>query len=180
MFDVMHEFSNDIIPTDCPSDRWGLNCNNRCNCQGPCNHATGRCIIGGCLPGKMGISCQEGGFGKKKLGKLADHKLLVPGNRLEGGYRKGVWLSVCPSIYHTSKLCINYRTNRPGIWLQTWWIHSLWFSSDLINFWLFPIEFILFPGLWLIKQFVYICRQAANQVELKIWKQTHKGPLEAW
>ena len=44
--------------TDCPRYRWGLGCNNHCNCFEPCDGATGNCTAG-CIPGKMGISCQE-------------------------------------------------------------------------------------------------------------------------
>ena len=44
--------------TDCPRYRWGLGCINHCNCFEPCDGTTGNCTAG-CIPGKMGISCQE-------------------------------------------------------------------------------------------------------------------------
>ena len=55
-----HLSDSTIVSIDCPSSHWGLNCANQCNCLGPCDPLTGRCITGVCVVGKVGTSCQEG------------------------------------------------------------------------------------------------------------------------
>ena len=55
-------FNTVIHLTDCPENRWGPGCDNHCNCLGPCDSVTGNCTTG-CVPGKMGNTCQEGGHG---------------------------------------------------------------------------------------------------------------------
>ena len=50
--------------TDCPSNRWGPGCNNLCNCLEHCDGVTGNCTAG-CVPGKIGTTCQEGESGNK-------------------------------------------------------------------------------------------------------------------
>ena len=71
------------FPTDCPSTHWGLNCTHRCNCQGPCDHITGICIIGGCTSGKMGLSCQEGRFGDYLIISDQYHNTKLFSNNIE-------------------------------------------------------------------------------------------------
>ena len=48
------------------------------------------------------------------------------------------------------------------------------------NFWSCSIEFLPFPGLWLVEQFLCICRQTADRTELKFGGWTHCGSLHAW
>ena len=98
-----------------------------------------------------------------------------------GGYWNGL---VCPdtllSIHHTFVVSANFWINCVGDWSQTWWMHSLWYSSGLVIFCSGFKEFQLFPGLWFVEQFMYIWRQTADQIELKIIKQIYKGPPLAW
>ena len=81
--------------------------------------------------------------------------------------------SVCPSHF-------GFRTNRSWNKYQTWWIHSLWYSPDLFNFWSPSTEFSLFPDLWLNEQFPHICWQTADQIRLKFGELMHYGPPQTW
>ena len=51
---------------------------------------------------------------------------------------------------------------------------------SLINLWSHSAEFPPFPGLWLVKQFLPICRCTANLMELKFGWSTHYGPPQVW
>ena len=53
---------------------------------------------------------------------------------------------------------LNFWAHRPRDRDRTWWIHSLWYSSQLINFWSCSNEFPLFPGLRLVEQFPRVCQ----------------------
>ena len=55
-------------------------------------------------------------------------------------------------------------------------VHSLWYSSGLINFWSCSTEFPPFPGPWSVEQFPLICRQNTNEIELKFDGPTYYGP----
>ena len=52
-----------------------------------------------------------------------------------------------------------------GVSSQTWWIHTLGESSN--HFWSHTTVFLPFPGPWLVKQFMHICRQTINWINLK-------------
>ena len=60
---------------------------------------------------------------------------------------------------------IHYGT--PLIWLT--------FRHALLS-----VEFLLFPGLWLVEQFLRICRQTADRFELRFGGPTPYGPPMAW
>ena len=90
-------------------------------------------------------------------------------------------LSIHPSVCLSHLLvATHFRTNRPRDWYQTWWIHSLWYSSDLINFWSCSNEFPLFPGFRLVEQFPHICQQNTIQIGLIFNEPTHYEPPQAW
>ena len=87
---------------------------------------------------------------------------FVPHQWSWGGYRNGfVHPFVRPSHFLVSA---HFWTNRSRNWYQTWWMHSLRYSPDLINFWLLSSEFPLFSGLWLVEQFQCICQQNADPI----------------
>ena len=60
------------------------------------------------------------------------------------------------------------------------WAHALWASPNLINFWSHSTEFMLFPGFWLVEQFLCICSQTTDQMRLQFGGPTHFGPPQAW
>ena len=50
-----------------------------------------------------------------------------------------------------------------------------------VNFCSHSSEFPPFPGLWLVEQFLYICRQTVDQIELKFCGPIHyRLPLALW
>ena len=85
---------------------------------------------------------------------------LSPTNRVGGGHRNGI---VHQSIYNTRGFCafaanadkplIGLSSNLAGefIILDSW---------GLINFGTYSAEFLPFPGLWFVKQFLCICGQS--------------------
>ena len=74
----------------------------------------------------------------------------------------------------------NFQIHHWSDWDQIWWTNLLWACPGLINFWPCSTQFPLFPGLWLVKQFPYICRQTPDWIELKFGGQTHHWPSLAW
>ena len=71
------------------------------------------------------------------------------------------------------------QMNRWSDWAQIWWANSLWTSLGLINFWSCSAKFPPFPGLWLVEQFLCICKRTADWIELKFGGQTRYGPPPA-
>ena len=111
-----------------------------------------------------------------------------------GGHKNGfvcssvlpyVLTSVHPFVHHSFMITMHFQTNHSGDWSQTWWIHSSWYSTELINFlitlcWILIISWPLicqavsekaFPGLWLVEQFLHIiCQQTDTRIELKFYE----------
>ena len=48
----------------------------------------------------------------------------------------------CVTLFVVS---LHFQTNSSWDWYQTLWIHSFWYSPNLINFWSCSTEFLLFP-----------------------------------
>ena len=79
---------------------------------------------------------------------MAADDLAMQGARASAAI--GVAVSICP---FDQEVLMHFQINCSGNWPQALWIHSLWDSPGLINFWSCSTEFPLFPGLWLVKQF---------------------------
>ena len=46
----------------------------------------------------------------------------------------GCW-PIYLSTHQTLMVSTHFQTNSPGDWSQTCWIHSSWYSADLVDFW---------------------------------------------
>ena len=75
---------------------------------------------------------------------------------------------------------MHFQTNRLGNWSQTWWIHSLWYSLDLINFWTHCTDLPLFLGLWLVEQFLCMSGQTAQGIDFNLCGYICYGTPQAW
>ena len=63
---------------------------------------------------------------------------------IEFGLTVGKGLSVHLFVHHTFVVSAQFQTNCSGDWSQTWCVRSLWYSTDLINFWSCSTEFLPF------------------------------------
>ena len=95
---------------------------------------------------------------------------LSPALWLGGTIRMGLSVpsSILLFICHTFVVSTHLQTNHSGDWYQTWWIHSLWYSTYLISLWLCYTKFLLFSGVWFVKQFPHIFRQTTQGICLKL------------
>ena len=73
-----------------------------------------------------------------------------------------------------------FQTNSWSDWAQIWWPNSLRVSPGLIKFWSCSTGFLLFPGLWLVKEFLCICKQIVDGIEVNFGGPTHYGPPLVW
>ncbi|CAC5380716.1 Tyrosine-protein phosphatase non-receptor type 5,Receptor-type tyrosine-protein phosphatase R,Receptor-type tyrosine-protein phosphatase eta,Tyrosine-protein phosphatase non-receptor type 7,Receptor-type tyrosine-protein phosphatase beta [Mytilus coruscus] len=71
----------------CPLGRYGVNCENFCHCNGPCDLVTGNCTSG-CLDGWVGykcdIACASGNFGSGCSRPCSANCLNPPCNHVSG------------------------------------------------------------------------------------------------
>ena len=95
---------------------------------------------------------------------------LSPVLWLGGTIRMGLFVrsSIPLFICHTFVVSTHLQTNRSGDWYQTWWIHSLWYSTYLISLWLCYTEFLLFSGVWFMKHFPHIFRHTTEGICIKL------------
>ena len=70
---------------------------------------------------------------------------------------------------------VRLQTNHWSDWAQIWWAILTWASLAWFRFWSCSTEFQSFPGLWLIKQYKYICRQTTDRIYLKLVSQLIVG-----
>ncbi|XP_052059526.1 multiple epidermal growth factor-like domains protein 11 isoform X2 [Mytilus californianus] len=71
----------------CPLGRYGINCENYCYCNGPCDLVTGSCTFG-CFNGWIGercdIACAVGNFGRECGRSCSANCLNLPCNHISG------------------------------------------------------------------------------------------------
>ena len=72
---------------------------------------------------------------------------------------------------------LHLQTDCWSHWVKIWWANTLQASASIINFWMLFTEFPPFSSIWLVDQFLHICRQTADQIELKFGRWTHHGTL---
>ena len=75
---------------------------------------------------------------------------------------------------------MHFQSNHSWDCYETWWMHLVWCSPDLIDFRSYSSEFPLFASLWFVEQFPRICRQTTDRIRLKFGRQTHYRPSQAW
>ena len=79
------------------------------------------------------------------------------------------WFLACGCDW-SQAVSTHFQKKRSGPGLISWWIHSLWYSPDPINFWLYSVEFLLFPGLILIHWVVSVHLQTNHKSDwVQIW-----------
>ena len=84
-------------------------------------------------------------------------------------------LSICPSVCLSVTVVVHFLTSCLGHWYQTWWVHSLWYSPGLINFWSGSAEFPLFPGHCIFKQFLWFADKLVIWLSSNLVGQAIKG-----
>ena len=96
----------------------------------------------------------------------------------------GMGLSICPSV--GSFIHHNFRgfhafLDKPLMGLLSNLMDTfIMVLLRPINFWSCSNEYSLFPDLWLVEQFLCICRQTTDQIRLKFGGQMHYGAPQAW
>ena len=77
---------------------------------------------------------------------------------------------------------MHFWTNCSGDWSQTWWIHSLWYSPHLMNFWSRSTELRPgpFSGLLLVEQYPRISWQTMLGIDFKLGGYIHYGTPQVW